>query len=162
MMRQIRPSFGVLAIVALVSLETQSTRTQSDDAKRLIGTWRVVSITQPNGQPARGLHPAGLIYYDASGHMAAQIMTDPSLRRSFKGAQPSPEEAQAALREYNAYFGTYSVNERARRITHHRQGGLTPGVLADVVRAYEFVTDDQLVLTVTDGSQNRLLWERVR
>jgi hypothetical protein len=161
-MRKIRVSFGILAIVALVSLEVQSTHSQSADAKRLVGTWRLVSVTQLNGQPARGAHPAGLLYYDASGHMAAQVMTDPSLRRPFKGAQPTPEEAQAALREYNAYFGTYSVDERARRITHHRQGGLTPGALSDAVRAYELVTDDQLVLTVTDGNQNRLLWERVR
>ena len=161
-MRKIRASFGILAIVALVSLEAQSIRGQSADAKRLVGTWRLVSITQPNGEPARGAHPTGLIYYDASGHMAVQIMTDSSLRHPFKGAQPTPEEAEAAFREYNAYFGTYSIDERARRITHHRQGGLIPGALSNVVRAYELVTDDQLVLTVTDGNQNRLLWERVR
>lgn len=161
-MRMIRASFGILAVLALVSLEAQSTGSQGADAKRLVGTWRLVSITQPNGEPARGAQPTGMLYYDASGRMAVQIMTDSSLRHPFKGAQPTPEEAQAALREYNAYFGTYAIDEGARRITHYRQGGLIPGALSNVVRPYEFVTDDQLVLIVSDGNQNRLLWERVR
>ncbi len=51
----------------------QSTSSEGADAKRLIGTWRVVSVTRPDGQPARGARPTGLIYYDASGHMAAQV-----------------------------------------------------------------------------------------
>jgi hypothetical protein len=88
-------------------------------------------------------------------------MTDSALRRRWVGAQPTPEEALAALREYVAYFGTYSVDERARRITHHQEGGLTPGALPDVVREYELLADDRVVLTQIDGNWNRLLWERI-
>jgi hypothetical protein len=70
--------------------------------------------------------------------------------------------ARRASHPYNRPMFPIACTLTGRRITHHRQGGLTPTALADVVRAYEVVTDDQLVLTVTDGSQNRLLWERVR
>ena len=140
----------------------QSPRVQGADAKRLVGMWRLVSITQPDGSSeARGAHPVGIIVYHASGHMSAQVMTDPALRRRWVGAQPTPEEALAALREYVAYFGTYSVDERARRITHHQEGGLTPGALPDVVREYELLADDRVVLTQIDGNWNRLLWERI-
>ena len=94
--------------------------------------------------------------------MVAQVMTDSSLRRPFAGEQPSPEEAQAALRDYVAYFGTYSVDDRASRITHHRQGAIAPGPLSDLVRQYEFLTGDRLALTQVGGSGNRLVFERVK
>ncbi len=58
---------------------------QSDTAKRLVGTWRLVSITESNSQQYRGDQPIGLIYYDDKGNMAVQIM--PSRPRSkFSGA----------------------------------------------------------------------------
>ena len=164
-MRNIRDSVFFVAILALITfLAGQSTRAQPADAKRLIGTWRVVSVTQQDGQPDSrfGAHPSGLIYYDASGHMAVQIMRDSSLRHPFAGAQPTPEEAQAAVRDYVAYFGTYSVDERAHRITHHREGAIAPGPLADFVRQYEFLTGDRFALTIVDGNGNRLVFERVK
>ena len=144
-MRYVRNFVGALAIVALIEpLAGQSTSSQGADTKRLIGTWRVVSVTRPDGQAARGARPAGLIYYDASGHMAAQLMTDSSLRRPFAAEQPSPEEAQTALRDYIAYFGTYSVDEGAKRITHHPQGGITPA------------------LTLVGGNGSRVVIERMK
>ena len=161
-MRNVRGFVGALTIVALIEpLAGQSTSSQGADAKRLIGTWRVVSVTRPDGQAARGARPTGLVYYDASGHMAAQLMTDSSLRRPFAGEQPSPEEAQAALRDYIAYFGTYSVDEGAKSITHHPQGGITPGPLPDFVRRYEFLTGDRLALTLVDKG-SRVVFERVK
>ena len=38
--------------------------------------------------------------------MAVQIMPDRN-RPKYAGAQPTPEEAKAALTGYTAYFGTY-------------------------------------------------------
>jgi hypothetical protein len=90
-MRYVRGFVVALMIVGLIeSVAGQSTSNQGVDAKRLIGTWRVVSVTRPDGQLARGARPSGLIYYDAGGHMAASVMTDASLRRPFAAEQPSP------------------------------------------------------------------------
>lgn len=130
-MRKIRIFLGGLAIVALmVSLAGQSRTTQGADAKRLLGTWRLVeTTTDGKPDPVRGLHPIGLLYYDTTGHMAAQI-TPEGGRRAFAGTGPTPEEAQAALRGYTAYFGTYSVDERARTVTNHREATSTPELSA--------------------------------
>src|SRR5258708_39348178 len=98
----------------------------SDTAKRLMGTWRLVTITR-NGEtePNRGPHPTGLIYYERTGHMAVQIMPD-RVRSKYTGSEPTPDEAKAAITGYTAYFGTYTIDESARTVTHHRMGNIHP------------------------------------
>ncbi|MGH9392175.1 MAG: lipocalin-like domain-containing protein [Vicinamibacteria bacterium] len=39
----------------------------------VFGTWRLLSIESAEPDP-RGAHPTGLIYYDAAGSMAVQII----------------------------------------------------------------------------------------
>ena len=133
--------------------------------KRFIGTWRLVSITGQDGAPypARGTNPAGLIHYDATGLMAVQIVPD-RRRPRFSGAHPTPEEARAALIGYTAYFGTYSIDERAGTVTHHREGNVNPGRLGDFVRRYEFLADDRLALMPVEQENpiGRLIWERAK
>ena len=73
---------------------------------------------------------------------------------------PTPEEAQAALAGYIAYFGTYSIDERARTVTHHRQGSVQPGDVADLVRGYEFA-GDRLILR-PPGTTYEVVWERIK
>ena len=88
-MRKIRISLVAFAIVALVAvLPGQSRISEGADAKRFVGTWRLVETrTNGNPDPVRGLHPNGLIYYDATGHMAAQIMPEGG-RRAYAGTLP--------------------------------------------------------------------------
>jgi len=153
----------ILTVVAIVLAGRVAGRsaTQGADARRFIGTWRLVPITREGKpDPNRGEHPTGLIYYDGSGRMAVQIMPDRT-RLKFAGPQPTPDEARAALIGYTAYFGTYSVDERAHTVTHHREGNINPGALGDFVRRYEFAAGDRLILMPVE-SQNRLTWERVR
>ncbi len=132
-----------------------------EDAKRLVGTWRLVSITGTSEtQPYRGGTPTGLIYYDAKGNMAVQIM--PSRHRpTYAGPLPTPEEARAALLGYTAYFGTYTVDEHQRTVTHHRVGNVNPGGLGDYVRAYEFLSEDRIVLRPVETGSG-LVWERMK
>src|SRR5262249_50010871 len=60
--------------------------THAASASPFVGTWRLVSIT---GTDREGAHPKGLIYYDNTGHMAAQIAPD-RVRPSWPpNAQPS-------------------------------------------------------------------------
>ena len=137
----------------------QSTR-QSATAKRFIGTWKLVSIVEPESEAARGPHPTGLIIYDATGHMAVQIMPD-RVRPKYAGTLPTPDEARSALLGYGAYFGTYTIDERARTVTHHREGNIDPGGLGDFVRRYEFLPGDRIVLRPLEN-QNALTWERIK
>jgi hypothetical protein len=133
-----------------------------NDAQRFVGTWRLVSF-EDNGAPgaATGDHPVGLIYYDAFGNMAAQIMPDRP-RPTWTGV-PTPEQANEALTGYTAYFGTYSVDEKARTVAHHRSGSLNPGgVGVDAVRRYEFAPGERLILSPVDRPNLRITWERAR
>jgi len=149
------PTLVLLAVFAATDATAQS-------AKQLIGTWRLVEIKGGDGKadPNRGARPSGLIYYDAHGNMAAQIMPDRP-RAKYAVAQPTPEEAKAAITGYTAYFGTYTVDEKARTVTHHRKANLNPGGINTVVRRYEFVTPDRIILRPVEN-QNELTWERVK
>jgi hypothetical protein len=103
-----------------------------------------------------------MIGYDSTGHMAVQIMPDRS-RPKFAGSAPTPEEAKSALTGYIAYFGTFTVDEKARTVTHHREGSLTPGMIGtDLVRRYEFDPNDQLILTPVEALAGHLTWERIK
>ena len=131
-----------------------------DDAKRLIGTWRLVMIAGSALEQYRGEKPTGLLNYDATGHMAVQIMPDRN-RSRYSGALPTGEEARDALLGYAAYFGTYVVDEKNRTITHQRTGNINPGGLGDFVRRYEFISDDKIVLSPIESNAG-LTWERVK
>ena len=132
---------------------------QQSDTQRLIGSWRHVGSTV-NGKPrpGQGAQPKGIVIYDAHGHMACQVAPDREATKA--GDKPTGAEAQAALEGHIAYFGTYSVNEQARTVTHHRQGSVQPGDKGDVVRGYEFV-GDRLILRPL-GTTTEVVWERIK
>jgi hypothetical protein len=154
-MRTIR-ELGVVFLLAFLitqagaRITSGQTAPTSDEAKRFIGTWRLVSDSS-----------TGLMYYDGLGNMAAQVLPNRA-RPKYAGAQPTPDEAKEALTGYLAYFGTYSVNAGAHTITHHRKANINPGQIDDdAVRRYEFVPGDRLILTPVD-SANRITWERAK
>jgi hypothetical protein len=128
------------------------------DHQRLIGSWRYVGSTL-DGKPQedRGAKPNGIIMYDVHGHMACHVAPDREVTRA--GSAPTGEEAKAALDGHIAYFGTYSVDERARTVTHHRAGSVQPGDKGDVVRGYEF-SGNRLILRPV-GTTREVIWERI-
>jgi hypothetical protein len=132
---------------------------QQTDKQRLTGSWRHIGSTT-GGIPRaeRGSAPKGIIIYDAHGHMACQVAPDREVTKA--SATPTGEEAKAALDGHIAYFGTYSVDERARTVTHHRQGSVQPGDKGDVVRGYEFVGDRLILRPI--GTTTEVIWERIK
>ena len=152
---------GALGVGLYSSHAGAQSTLETDTAKRFVGTWRLISTTTDGkADPNRGPNPSGLIHYDAKGYMAVQIMPD-RVRPKYAGTQPTPDEAKAVLSGYTAYFGTYSINEKARTVTHHRTGNINPGGLGDFVRRYEFVSGDRLVLRPLEN-MNALTWERIK
>jgi Lipocalin-like domain len=133
---------------------------QQTDKQRLIGSWRHVG-TRIDGKTdgARGHSPKGIIMYDVHGHMACHVAPDREIAKA--GKEPTPDEAKAALADHVAYFGTYSVDEKARIVTHHKQGSIQPGDKGDVVRSYEFA-GDRLILRPAGTTGYEIIWERIR
>lgn len=153
----------------------------ADDLKRddLVGTWKLVSVEtlRPNGEASRewmGQNPAGLIIYDATGHMAVQIMRDP--RPVFAPGRSccipertaTPEEIGAAYGGYYAYFGGYEVDEREGAVVHRVQASLWPREVGRDYKRRAEVSGDRLTLTTPpfqwagELRANRLTWQRVR
>lgn len=167
-MRRIVGLVSAMALALIVSLGAQTaTRPaaafkRGPDARRLLGTWRTLS---PNS--------VGFIHYDNTGHYGVQIMNTSAPRRPFGGGptgfavgtgnEPTCEEAKEALRTYTAYFGTYTVDERAKTVTHHRTGHTNPGAVGDYVRKYEFLPGDRLdLMPIEYAVPRRVNWERIK
>lgn len=151
---------ALLAMTAMASAHGQSAAS-GQDARRFVGTWRLIELTREGlPDPNRGPHPTGMIFYDNTGHMAAQIMPD-RVRPRYDRNRPTAEQAHGAILGYAAYFGTYVVDERARTVTHHREGNINSGELGDFVRRYEFDGADRVILRPVEN-QDRLVWERIK
>jgi len=166
---------GVIAIgvgsarvpVAAAGAPLQTPATSGGDRARLLGTYRLVTTEVKDAAGkwtlTPGFNSTGYITYSDSGYMGVHIM--PKDRPKFAAAQPTAEEAQAALRGYTAYFGPFIMNEKDQIVTHHRIGTLSPGGDPDFKRYYDFV-GNRLILTpvpATGGKEeatNHLIWER--
>src|SRR5579872_3954999 len=96
--------------------------------EHLIGHWDLVSFAALNGSDVEypwGYDIAGVIVYDAAGHMATQIMRHDRPRfASGDMDNGSFAELSAALSGYTAYFGTYSVDDSAGAVIHQIKGSL--------------------------------------
>ena len=146
------------------------TSTRPSPKDRFVGTWKLVNTEQRNARgeviPPASAAPGnpnrtGYIIYDPTGYMAVSIM--PVGRTKYVGAQPTDDEAKAAITGYAAYFGTFSVNEAEGIVTHHLQGSLNPGMAPDQKRFFEF-SGKRLSLKpprASNGNQSRLTWERI-
>ncbi len=109
-----------------------------------------------------GAAPLGTIVYTADGRMQAQLTT--ATRPRVRPADANAADARALAR-YTAYFGTFTVDEASRTVTHHRDGTFGPGE-RDFVRTIA-LTGNRLVLTtpttMVDGKTrfSRITWERL-
>ena len=170
----------MLAIAGTAATAGQTVPAKADDAKKLVGTWRLVSRndTLADGrsfvEPSLDAAPLGYLMYDATGHVAVQLMRRNRTAADTQASSPSSQPSiavPAALNGYEAYFGTYTVEETAHTVTHHVEGAM---VLANVgkylVRNYSFqgAHDDRLALSLplveSDGTKatRTLVWERVK
>jgi hypothetical protein len=132
--------------------------TDSEVANKLLGAWRYVGTRINGSNWDRGANPKGMIYYGPHGEMAVQIA--PDVKRTRAGAMMTPDEAFTAVKDYIAYFGTYTVDEAAGTATHHRQDSLQPGDNGDLVRRYE-LNGDRLILRARNSTLE-VTWERIK
>jgi len=151
------PTMLLAAAVAPFGVTTAAA--QDDAAKKIVGAWRYVGTTIDGAPRAgRGANPKGMIYYGPHGEMSVQIA--PDIERPKAGAVMTADEAKIAVSSYIAYFGTYTIDEKAGTVTHHREMSVQPGDKGDFVRAYEF-KGDRLVLRPPNSKQE-ITWERIK
>ena len=141
-------------------------------ASQLLGTWRLISREDRTAtgerriDPGLGADPVAILIYDAAGNFAAQFMK----RDRSDVATAAPARAglnnSAAVNGYDAYFGTYVVDEASSSVTQKLLGSLSPGDVGKVVTREMHVDGDrlsiQLATTSADGESvtRILIWER--
>ncbi|MBS1850431.1 MAG: lipocalin-like domain-containing protein [Acidobacteria bacterium] len=101
----------------------QSSAADPDIASReLVGTWRLVAYEDhlPDGtiDYPYGKNPAGLLIYDATGHMSIQIARTPQPKVAAGDDEKiTPQEKIALFDSYVAYFGSYTVDWKRHVVT---------------------------------------------
>lgn len=138
----------------------------------LIGTWKLVSrrdrtaAGEPRVEPTLGEDPFGLLFYDRGGNFAAQFM-----KRDRSG--PAAEAAAAGSNNsraqggYDAYFGTYTIDEATGMVTQRLTGALSKENVGMVVTRGMEVEGDTLTIrlntTAVSGEAvvRTLVWKRI-
>ncbi|MFY1830961.1 lipocalin-like domain-containing protein [Myxococcus fulvus] len=117
----------------------------------LVGAWKLVSLenVQPDGRRNHpfGIHLLGRLMYDAQGNMSVQLMRRD--RAPFESPDPlasQAEETKAAMDGSAVYFGTYSVDEETRVVSHAIEGSLFPNWTGSVQRRHALVEGEKLSL----------------
>ncbi|MDE2196859.1 MAG: lipocalin-like domain-containing protein [Gammaproteobacteria bacterium] len=139
----------------------------------LIGTWELVSRedytrnSERRIDPSLGADPIALLTYDRGGYFAAQFM------KRERGLEPETSTASSAPNNsrarggYDAYFGTYTVDDVHGTVTQRLNGALSPENVGQILTRDMTVIGDELVIRLdtatADGEPivRTLRWKRV-
>lgn len=139
-------------------------------ANAIVGPWKLVEwvVTDPSGEKSYpyGESPQGLLIYTDDGQMSVQLMNP----ETHSGDQS--DSLEGIVSGYFAYYGTYSIDEESKTITHNISGCLAPSWIgSDQVRGYDLIGEHRLRLTAElaaddilgpagAGGSNVLIWQR--
>lgn len=144
-------------------------------SRDLLGTWSLLSRIdetvdgQRRPDPLLGEDPIALLMYDSSGHFAAQFMRRD---RTSAPTETIPTAASAsnntrAVDGYDAYFGTYVVDDSAGAVTQTLLGALSWDNVGQVITRRMSVDNDVLTIRLeteaVDGDPivRTLTWQRL-
>lgn len=132
----------------------------------LVGSWRLVSCVEHgadgNVSYPMGTDAIGQLNYDSAGRMSAQLVERGQPRFAEEDLRRATDtEKAAAWSRYFGYFGTYTVDEGARTVTHHIEGSSFPNLVGtDQVRTFR-LDDGRLILDADAAwGQVRAVWEK--
>ncbi len=142
-------------------------------SETLIGSWTLLSRYDETADGARridphlGADPFGLLIYDRGGNFAAQFM---KRDRCAAVAMESPARAgpnnSRAIGGYDAYFGTYSVDDEAGTVTQSLTAALSPESVGMVLTRAMTVEGDTLTIRLDTAAADAtpvvrtLIWKR--
>ena len=123
--------FGLFTIAALMCtfVSTNSIAQQESLTGQLVGVWilALTSTKLPNGSPAWGSDPNGLLIFTDNGYFSSQVMrSDRPKFASNSRVQGTPEENRAAVHGSISSFGTYTVDEANKTFTVRYLGSTFP------------------------------------
>lgn len=146
-------------------------------SSQLLGTWLLVDRVDRTRagerriEPSLGEDPVALLHYDDSGHFAAQFMKRDRSAASAAADVVTVAAAQNNSRAqggYDAYFGTYTVDDMQGTVTQRLLGALSAENVGQVLTREMHVDGDRLTIhvatTAPDGEPvtRTLTWKRAR
>ena len=154
-------------------MNTQITSVESTDlAKALTGLWWLLTREDwtKDGQqridPTLGADPLGILTYGGN-HFAAQFMKRDRTVHATDQIAYSGQNNTRAVDGYDAYFGTYEIDEQTGKVAHTLMGSITPANVGITVFRDLQVNGDQLKIqletTTAEGEAvvRTLIWKRV-
>ncbi|HSW82631.1 MAG TPA: lipocalin-like domain-containing protein [Usitatibacter sp.] len=141
-------------------------------SSRVPGSWLLqsrIDVTKDGERhpdPMLGEDPVALLIYDDTGHFSAQFMKRERSTAAPAAALPKAKNNTQAQGGYDAYFGTYTVDDAKGTVTQKLLGSLSPGNVGMVLTRGMQVTGDSLVITLettaADGTPvvRTLTWRR--
>jgi len=141
-------------------------------SQALPGTWQLMSRidTTASGErraePSLGEDPIALLIYDRNGHFAAQFMRRDRSADTPDGPSGATNNSRAQG-GYDAYFGTYTVDDEHATVTQRLVGALSREHVGAVLTRSMQVQGDMLVIelgtSAADGTSvlRTLTWRRV-
>jgi hypothetical protein len=142
-------------------------------SKALIGSWELLSredLTAAGERridPSLGADPLGLLFYDSKGHFGAQFMKRVRHSSAAETAQQAAPNNSRAQGGYDAYFGTYAVDDAKGTVTQRLVGALSRENVGQVLTRTMTVVADELAIRVETASSSgipvvrTLRWRRV-
>jgi hypothetical protein len=125
--------------------------------EKLIGAWKLAWEEEQgsDGKMQHIVNHQGTIVYTRDGHMSVQIMMPTA-----DAVRDEKNPVKYDQGGYEAYYGTYEVNEQAHTVTHHVQGALVRALIGkDLTRVYSF-SDKQLILKSSRPDEHwTIAWE---
>lgn len=137
---------------------------KKNPSNRLVGTWKFISLV---GKSSEGgvYHPYGenlfgMLMYDPGGFMSVLLM-NPDRPKFASGdmMKGTPDEIKSAFEGFDAYCGTYVLDEEKNTVTHNLQVSKFPNwVGTSQVRFYE-ISGDKLRITAPPILAGGVQWK---
>jgi len=141
---------------------------------KIQGTWWLLSREDhtKDGQrridPILGPDPIAILVY-ANNYFAAQFMKrDRNADSITQASAAAGQNNTAAIGGYDAYFGTYQIDEKTNQVAHTLVGSINPANIGMTVYRDLQVEDDKLIIKLETTTQQgepiirTLTWKRTK
>jgi lipocalin-like protein len=148
------------------------TNTSGNLENAIQGTWWLLSREdytkdgQKRTEPILGSDPIAILVY-AKNYFAAQFMKKDRSAESITHATIAGNNNTAAIGGYDAYFGTYQIDEKTNQVAHTLIGSINPANIGITVYRNLRVEEDILIIKLDTTTQEgepvirTLTWKRV-
>jgi hypothetical protein len=158
-----------LTVLSNLSLSQESKRETKSNKEELIGSWKLVSVEDSSSNKRTyplGKKPVGYLVYDDTNHMSLQVMSSDRPAMAIRAA--TRQELEEIIFSFDAYSGTYSIDQDGSTIIYHIESSIYPTVVGtELKRKFKLIDDNLTILSTyidkSDGLERTRLtvWKKL-